>query len=66
MIANDQRAISAGVRWDFAKNAALKLQLDDVQVRERAGGNGYFINIQPGFSPGSASKVVSVVLDFAF
>jgi hypothetical protein len=59
-----QRTLSAGVRWDFARNAALKLQLDEVRVDE--GSRGTFGNFQPGFEPGTTARVFSAVVDFIY
>jgi hypothetical protein len=59
-----QRTASIGVRWDFARSAALKLQLDDVRVDSDS--RGTFGNFQPGFAPGSSARVFSAVVDFVF
>lgn len=59
-----QKALSVGVRWDFARSAALKVQLD--HIRLGTGSPGTLINIQPGFQPGSRFTVVSATLDFVF
>jgi hypothetical protein len=59
-----QKTISAGVRWDFAKNAALKLQFD--QTRLGAGSPGMLINLQPGFQTGGRFNVFSATVDFVF
>jgi hypothetical protein len=59
-----QKTLSVGARWDFAKNAALKLQLDHSRVG--AGSPGTLINIQPGFQPGGRFTVFSASLDFVF
>jgi hypothetical protein len=66
VLADAQRTLTAGLRWDFAKDAALKVQLDHIRLKESEGGNGFFINLQPGFSAGSSANIVSVVIDFAF
>jgi hypothetical protein len=60
----DQSTLSAGVRWDFRQNVALKAQFDRVRLRE--GSNGTLINTQPDFESGHALKVASVTLDFVF
>jgi hypothetical protein len=52
------------LRWDFAKSAALKLQLDHSRVG--TGSPGTLINIQPGFQPGGRFTVFSATLDFVF
>lgn len=59
-----QKSISFGTRWDFAKNSALKLQVDHIDLG--AGSPGTLINIQPGFRPGSKLNVVSIAWDFVF
>ncbi len=59
-----QKTISVGTRWDFAKNAALKLQFD--HTRLGAGSAGTLINIQPGFQPGGRVNVFSATIDFVF
>lgn len=59
-----QTTISVGGRWDFAKNADLKLQFD--HTRLGAGSPGTLINIQPGFQPGGRFNVFSASIDFVF
>ena len=59
-----QRTLSIGARWDFAKNAALKVQYDHVDLD--AGSTGTFGNIQPGFQPGGRVGIFSAVVDFVF
>jgi hypothetical protein len=59
-----QKTLSAGGRWDFAKNAALKLQFDHTQLG--AGSAGTLINLQPGFRPGGRFDVLSVTVDIVF
>ena len=59
-----QNTISVGGRWDFMKNAALKLQFD--HTRLGAGSAGTLINIQPGFQPGGKVNVFSATVDFVF
>ena len=59
-----QDTISLGVRWDFARNAALKLQYDRVDLG--AGSVGTFGRVQPGFEPGSRVGVFSAAVDFVF
>ena len=43
---------SAGVRWDFRTNFALKAQYDHTTAEN--GSNGGFVNVQPGFPVNSA------------
>lgn len=59
-----QETVSIGVRWDFWRNAALKLQLDHVKLG--AGSRGVFGNIQPGFEPGGRTRLFSAAIDFVF
>ena len=59
-----QKDHSVGVRWDFYKNADLKVQYDHVTLPGNAA--GYFINPQKNFSLGSSANVISAVLDFVF
>jgi hypothetical protein len=59
-----QSTISIGARWDFAKNAALKVQYDRVSLD--AGSRGTFGNIQPGFEPGGRVGIFSAAVDFVF
>jgi hypothetical protein len=51
-----------GVRWDFYKSAALKVQMDRIKTKD---GNGYFINAKPGFA-GSTVNVYAAGIDFVF
>jgi hypothetical protein len=59
-----QNTFSAGVRWDFYKNAALKLQYDRVDIDP--GSRGTFGNVQPGFQPGGQVQLFSAAVDFVF
>jgi hypothetical protein len=59
-----QNTLSIGSRWDFTKNAALKLQLE--HTRHGAGSAGTLINVQPGFQPGGGVNVISATIDFVF
>lgn len=59
-----QQTISVGVRWDFMKNVAFKLQFDHTDIG--TGSPGTLINIQPGFQPGGAFNVFSATIDFVF
>jgi hypothetical protein len=56
--------ISAGVRWDFVKNADLKLQLDHTRIG--AGSTGELSNTQPDFQLGSRFNLLSITVDFVF
>jgi hypothetical protein len=59
-----QSTVSIGVRWDFLRNAALKVQLDRVRVGPRS--HGTFGNVQPDFPAGAHVNVVSAAVDFVF
>ncbi|MBA5640089.1 hypothetical protein H3H37_23790 [Duganella sp. LX20W] len=56
-----QSTDSVGVRWDFYKSAAFKLQVDRVKPRD---GVGYFLNTKPGFS--GPVTVYAAAIDFVF
>jgi hypothetical protein len=55
---------SIGGRWDFKRNAALKLQYDRVNLDARSSGS--LLNIQSGYQPGGTFHVVSAAVDFVF
>jgi hypothetical protein len=59
-----QHTISVGTRWDFAKRAAFKVQLDHIDLG--AGSHGILVNVQPSFRPGGNLNVFSVAVDFVF
>lgn len=56
-----QTSNSIGVRWDFHKSAALKLQLDRMSPDN---GPGVFINAKPGFK--GPVTVFAAAVDFVF
>ena len=56
-----QTSNSIGVRWDFHKSAALKLQLDRMSPEN---GPGVFINAKPGFK--GPVTVFAAAVDFVF
>jgi len=60
----DQKTMSAGIRWDFAKNVDLKLQVD--HTRLGAGSSGTLINVQSGFVPGGTVNLFSAAIDFVW
>jgi hypothetical protein len=60
----DQRNVSAGARWDFARNFDFKLQFD--HIRLGAASSGTLINLQPGFTPGGTVNLFSANVDFVF
>jgi len=57
----EQTSDLIGVRWDFAKSVALKVQADRVKPKTKAGS---LIFVKPGFS-GNVT-VVAAALDFVF
>jgi hypothetical protein len=59
-----QSTVSAGLRWDVADSAALKVQYD--RVRPADGSRGTLINQQADFRSGQTVHVASVALDFVF
>jgi len=59
-----QHTISAGTRWDFARNVALKFQLDHTRVD--AGAHAVNQDLQPGFPTGGTLNLISVSIDFVF
>lgn len=61
-----QKAVSAGVRWDVAEHVALKAQFNRIRIGRGGGGNGYFTNLQPGFPLAGDGNVVSVSANFIF
>lgn len=56
-----QSTNAVGVRWDFHKSAALKVQVDRVKPRD---GAGAFINVKPGFK--GPVNVYAAGIDFVF
>jgi len=59
-----QQTTSAGIRWDFMRNMALKLQFE--RLNTLAGSTGFLANVQPGFRPGEHLNVFSATIDFVF
>jgi hypothetical protein len=56
-----QSTNALGVRWDFSKSAALKVQVDHVSPKD---GPGAFINAKPGFA--GPVNVYAAGIDFVF
>lgn len=65
MSAGDGRSVTTGVRWDFARNVDLKLQLQRVRVGTLLAPDE-FANLQPGFRVGDEANVISLAFDFVF
>lgn len=59
-----QKTISIGLRWDVARNTALKLQYDYSHIGD--GSPGTLDHQTTGFVPGGSFSVVSATLDFVF
>ncbi|MBV6322269.1 porin [Duganella violaceipulchra] len=57
----EQTSDLIGVRWDFAKSLALKVQVDRVKPKTKAGS---LIFVKPGFN--NNVTVVAAALDFVF
>lgn len=58
---DEQTSNTIGIRWDFKKSAALKVQIDQIKPR-----NGQMIlaNIKPGFN--NSVTAISAAVDFVF
>lgn len=60
-----QSTTSAGVRWDFMKDADVKFQYDQVKLGDNS--NGFLANVPAGVNLyGSRFNVISAVIDFIF
>lgn len=59
-----QSTLSGGLRWDFIKNVALKLQYDS--VKNEPNSSGALTNTQPGFLVGQRYSLSTVAIDFVF
>jgi len=59
-----QSTITVGTRWDFAENAAFKVQLDHIMTEENS--NSLLWNVQPDFDFGDSVNVLSFTVDFVF
>lgn len=62
--AAEQKSLTLGTRWDFARNLALTMQYEYLDLA--SGSPGLFVNPQPEFRRGSSASVVSLTLDFVF
>jgi hypothetical protein len=58
-----QKSVAIGARWQFAKNADVKLEVE--RIRLPNGALGTFKLAQPGFA-GSSVNVYSATIDFVF
>jgi len=59
-----QSTITLGTRWDFAENAAFKVQLDHIRTEENS--TSLLYNVQPDFDLGDSVNVLSFTVDFVF
>ncbi len=59
-----QQTASVGVRWDFAKNTALKIQYDQTKIDK--GSPGSLDHPTSDFVPGGKFRVFSITADFLF
>ena len=59
-----QSTVSVGVRWDFMRNFAAKLQYDRVSLGSSS--HGTFGNLRPGFQAGGRVQLFSAAVDFVF
>lgn len=63
-LGNDH-TVTAGVRWDFAKNFDTKLQLQQVTV-DSLDDPATFADVRPGARVGDKAHILSLTLDFVF
>ena len=61
----NERTVTAGVRWDFAKNLDFKIQLQRVYI-DTLNAPASFAKLQPGARVGDQANVLSLALDFVF
>ncbi|MES2114601.1 MAG: porin [Pseudomonadota bacterium] len=61
--ATEQSSDLIGVRWDFAKSLALKVQVDRVKPKSKSGS---LIFVQPAAGITNSVTVVAAALDFVF
>jgi hypothetical protein len=61
----DEHGVSAGIRWDFAKDFDMKLQLQQETI-DSLDDPASFANLQPAARVGDNVHVVSLALDFVF
>jgi hypothetical protein len=57
-----QETVSVGARWELAKNVALKVQYDRIDIRGASPGT--LVNLQPAFQPGGKVDLFSATIDF--
>jgi len=59
-----QKSVTLGLRWDFMKNAAAKLQYDHIDLGTNS--SGELTNRSPSYQPGGKLTLVSAAVDFVF
>ncbi len=59
-----QKSMTAGIRWDFHSNAALKLQYQHIDLDAKSAGR--LNNVQPAFKTGGHINTFSAAIDFVF
>ena len=59
-----QKTMAVGLRWDFLRNVALKVQVEHVDRDD--GSPGTFGNVQPGFEPGGDADLFSASINVVF
>ena len=64
LMSTNENTVSLGMRWDFAKNADLKVQFDRMSLGNNA--MGTLRNLAPSFQPGGHVNLFSVAVDFLF
>lgn len=62
--APQQKSLALGLRWDFTRNFALKVQYDHIDMDK--GSSGFLTNEQPDFAPGGSVSVFSATIDFVY
>jgi len=60
----DQNTLTLGLRWDFYRNVALKLQYDYTDLGP--GSAGILSYPEPGFNPGGSLSIFSANIDFVY
>jgi hypothetical protein len=61
----NEHTVAVGMRWDFALNLDLKLQLEQVTL-DTLDDPAAFTNLQPGARVGDKANAFSLALDFVF
>lgn len=59
-----QKTAAIGLRWDFMKNFAAKVQYDRTKLGENS--SGRLTNTSPSFVPGGSFSLISATVDFVY